>query len=169
MSFKMGNSFLGSLLTLTFLLSACSIISSPEASEKISLKNDLFQVDVLPGSFATDDCGINPSDFEIDEIVCVAFPLSSKIEEGKNWDAEYLTALDVNGWKWAGGEGNAYYLEKPKSRECSYSLFMMGWVQGSEEEVRNYFDTGELGNIKNQTYIFGIDDELKCGAERNVK
>ncbi len=157
------------MLVPAIFLTACSNSSTSEISEKLSLKNGVFEIGVLPGSFATDECGIDISRFEIEEVTCVAFPLSSKMEEGKNWDTEYLTALDANGWKWAGGEGNAYYLEKPQSNECSYSLFMMGWVQGSEEEVQNYFNTGERGSIENQTYIFGIDDNLKCGDERRAE
>ena len=46
---------------------------------------------------------------------------------------------------------------------------MMGRVQGTEDEVKNYLDTGELGNIENQTYIFGTDNTLKCGHDRDAK
>ena len=164
------NTFFISLFASIFVITACSNSSPSDFSEKISLQNGVFEIDVLPGSFATTDCGVELTDFDgISQIACVAFPLSSKLEKDKNWDAEYLTELDTNGWKWAGGEGNAYYLEKPQSSECSYSLTMMGWLQGSKDEVRNYFNAGELGSIINQTYIFGVDTKLKCGDDRNAE
>lgn len=159
---------LTTLLVPTFAISACSNPSASKDSEKVSLQNGLLEIDILPGSFSTDNCGMEASSFNLKEYACVAFPFSSKLEKDKNWDAEYLSALDANGWKWAGGESNAIFLEKPASNECSYSLLMLGWFQGSSEEIQFYFNTGKQGNIVNQTYIFSIEQDLKCGKDRRA-
>lgn len=157
-----------SINSIALTLFACTEPNHSYSHNEISLQGDIFRIEVLPNSYATEDCGIDANQIQSPHYTCVEFPFASKQVEGKNWDAEYLTALDKNGWKWAGGEGNAYYLEKIASPECSYSLTMIGWIQGTEQQVKGYFDTGELGEIKNQTYIFALDEKQKCGGERNA-
>ena len=156
-------------LIASLLLSTCSQNKPTEQSNKLIISNGLLRIEVLPGSYATTNCGMDMKEAEITNYACVAFPFASKHVEGKNWDADYLKALDANGWKWAGGEGNAYYLEKVATSECNHSLAMIGWLQGTKEQVKTYFDTGELGEIENQTYIFALEDKQKCGDERNAK
>ena len=159
-----------SLLLGTFVASCNSdTIDQKLPSETIATENKVFEIQVLPGSFATNDCGMSAKDLETDQYACVAFPFASKSDPDKNWDSDYLQELSRNGWEWAGGEGNAYYLEKKQSEECSYFLAMVGWLQGSEEEVKRYFNEGELGNIVNQTYIFALNNELVCGNKRRAE
>lgn len=158
-----------SILMLSGVTACSSDQSSQEPQQQLIMRDGVVNIRVLPGSLITDDCGINPEDLEASEYGCVVFPFASKNVEGKNWDAEYLNALSEDGWKFSGGEGNAYYLEKPATSECSYSLAMIGWLQGTKDQVEQYFTTGKLGEIVNQTYIFAVDDEQKCGDKRNVK
>ena len=46
---------------------------------------------------------------------------------------------------------------------------MIGVLQGSEAQMKSYHDTGELGTIVNVVYVFALQDELKCGDERNAE
>ena len=153
-----------------FCMMACTAPDAPKVSNTLQLADGVLTLEILPGSFATNECGISDADIEASEYACVAFPISSKFVDGKNWDADYLRALGNDGWEWAGGEGNAYYLEKEATLECNYSLGMVGWIQGSQEQIDRYFKNGEqLDEIKNQVYIFILADEQKCGSDRYEK
>lgn len=45
---------------------------------------------------------------------------------------------------------------------------MLGWLQATEEQEKNYGDTGGFEGIENLVFIFAISDELKCGTERRA-
>lgn len=152
----------------SIFISACSGPSTSTKIDKLSLGNGLFEIYTVPGSMATDNCGIDSIEFGTTEITCVSFPVSSIHEDGKNWDAEYIKVLDENGWKWVSGAADINSFEKPKSKDCNYRLTMMRWFQASEEDIYDYYETGEFGKIKNQTYIFLIEDDLNCGDERRT-
>lgn len=158
-------------LTISATISTCTLQSdlSNDTKNRLTFPNGLLDIEILPGSFATNDCGLNTLGAKVETYVCVAFPIASKNIVGKNWDAEYLSALDQNGWKFAGGEANAYYLEKIDTTECSHSLAMVGWPQGTQSQIDHYFDTGDHGEIENQIFVFMLDTAKKCGNERYAK
>lgn len=124
---------------------------------------NVLKVEVLPGSFQTTDCGINMSNEAGIDYICVAFPLS---RSGPNWDRKYDEALKADGWISTGGEGNAYSLEKPASSICNHSLKVIGTVQGSLDQAKAYFETGEKGEIENQVFIFALSPKQLCGDRR---
>jgi hypothetical protein len=151
------------MFTLGCLVAAC--VSAPSSVTKIDQLTigDVLKIDVIPGSFQTEDCGIDVSSMGNTDYACVAFPLS---RTGHNWDRKYDEALKVDGWISTGGEGNAYSLEKPASSICNHSLKVIGTVQGSLDQAKAYFETGAKGEIENQVFIFALNPKQLCGDRR---
>lgn len=151
------------LSTLCCLTAACASAPSSVAEPDQLTIGDVLKLDVIPGSFQTEECGIDVSSMGNTDYVCVAFPLS---RNGQNWDRKYSDALKADGWISTGGEGNAYSLEKPASTICNHSLRMVGWVQGSLDRAKAYFETGAKGEIENQVFIFTLSPKQLCGDKR---
>ena len=156
-------------------LSACLVPDdgselSPVANNSLIIRAGVLEIDPIDGSFVTENCGMNKNDLSTPEYGCVAYPFASEDVDGKNWDSDYLRLLKKDGWAFAGGEGNTYYLEKPIDENCSHFLGMIGWLQGTEAEIKKYFNEGELGPIVNGVFIFALDEPqrvAKIGVWRN--
>ena len=129
---------------------------------------------IIEGSSIPDNC-MYDSIFTASKMptqkACVIFPLKSKGVNGKNWDRDYLQNLAKVGWKYSYGEGNVYFLEKPiENSNCPETLAMIGWLHGSNDEVKKAMEFGNYSNVENQLYIFAQSDEFNvCGDDRNVK
>jgi hypothetical protein len=159
---KLRKPILGALAI--FVVTACS---QGQPNDRLILQDGLLDIPVISGSKLSTDCGSIGKEIESNiEYACVEFPRSSKGIEGPNWDSEYTREIQASGWKWTGGESIAYYFEKPKDEKCNHSLTMLGWFQATEKQEKNYNETGALDGIENLIFIFGLDEEPKCGAER---
>ena len=152
------------------IISGCSESPSSQENNRLILKDGILNIPVIQGSKITKDCGsIGNSVENVDGYVCIEFPQTSEGVNGKDWDSDYSRELKKDGWKWAGGESIAFYFEKPIDEMCSHHLSMLGWFQATEEQEKIYYETGSLDDVENFVFIFIIDDELKCGDERNAE
>ena len=169
-------SFLNNVAIYLFsalILSACSDKVTNLAIDRLNLRDGVLDIPILPGSKITNNCGSIGEKIGKDSKIgvdfnCIEFPMASEGVDGKDWDSDYTRELDRDGWKWAGGEANAYYFEKPLDENCNHDLTMLGWLQATEEQEKNYGDTGGFEGIENLVFIFAISDELKCGTERRA-
>jgi len=142
----------------------------------------VFDVPMLEGSFVPDDCVTGtPLDTpearanigeDFPEFVCFAQPYSKDADGGSlEWD--YVRALDAEGWKFAGGAGNAYFMEKPVDETCSRKLYMMGVIQGDPVEVAKWGRAGEKdmdwSKIENTLFLFTEAEEQVCGDKRRAE
>lgn len=100
-------------------------------------------------------------------MACIAFPRASD----RNWQNEYVTEIQRQGWQFVGGAGPVFWFERPiAGGDCSQRLNMMGWILGDPAEVAK-LGTEQEGEIDwslipEGTFIFSVDERPACGSAR---
>ena len=156
--------------SISLILSACSGSSQIPVKDRLVLKNGLLDVPIIAGSKKAENCGSLGDTFDgLATYGCIEYPAASEGVNGKDWDSDYSRELQKNGWEWAGGEGNAFFFEKPLNVNCSHHLAMLGWYQDTEDEQNIVDETGSLENLENLLFIFVLQEEPVCGDERNAE
>jgi hypothetical protein len=133
----------------------------------------LLDLPVLKNSFIPADCMLETIGLEKAEFIdCIAFLAKSEGIDGKDWDSEYIAELTKLGWKFAGGEANVFYLEKPINKTCSTRLNMVGWIIGDKDEIRKYKKSEkniDWSKIPYGSFIFMIEQEPVCNDKRYLR
>lgn len=153
-----------------------AVFSGAQAEERVVYEG-VFDIPLVAGSFVPDDCFAKtpladaPQEAK-DNAACVAFPYERDPEQSSGeWD--YVRALDAAGWKFAGGAGNAYTLEKVVDADCSRQLYMIGQIQGDPDEVAKWGRAGEKdmdwSRIENSLYLFIEAENQVCGEKRTAR
>lgn len=160
---------LPALLFIILPLTGCAKSEDAQSPiSRIKVGNSL-DIPVLEGSRIPDTCKLEiiASDIKMPS-GCVVMSVASEGVNEKDWDSDYLRALQQNGWEFAGGEANVYYLEKKKSEDCSFSLSMMAWIYGNDEVMKSYGTQNESEDYDDFVFYFLLDNNEVCGSERKL-
>lgn len=159
---RAGSIFVALMVSLS-ALGACS-------SQTLEISEDI-SIPVLNGSSKTDSCdAIVRRDLTRDIVNygCVAMPNYTNNRNGKNWDSDYLSAAEKEGWTRVGGAVNVHWLEKKADENCNYKLGMMGTLE-KDEDWNAYMRGDEPDVMANLVFVFFMLPEIKvCGDDREM-
>jgi len=167
----MRNTFMAITTVLIMFIIVGWSAASPTQQKPTVIGPGVLDMPIIEGSSIPDDCMVEGLvDNTPAQYSCVIYPFKTEDVDGKDWDSEYAQSLEKLGWKWAGGEANVYFFEKPiENTLCSEYLGMIGWAHAPFNDVLVAMESGSYDNIPNGLIIFSKADDQVCGDERRIK
>ncbi len=146
--------------------------SAPSAEQDRVVIEGLIDIALPAGMFIPKSCTEGTpgeSEYLENNRACVAYKFTEG-DSDQNYDGAVLKALSENDWEFAGGAGNAYYLERSINAECSDKMMVVAVIQGDPAEVtkwgRSEEPTMDWSKIENAIYQFVPYDEPVCGDDK---
>ena len=106
--------------------------SAPSAEQDRVVIEGLIDIALPAGMFIPKSCTEGTpgeSEYLENNRACVAYKFTEG-DSDQNYDGAVLKALSENDWEFAGGAGNAYYLERSINAECSDKMMVVAVIQG---------------------------------------